>query len=297
MPPARRATRRLAHVAAHVVAAPFPWVDAPPEAQLVRPSGRSDVRPTTDASVALRNFEKEGFCIVKDALSPSEVAMYRDHLLAVMGDRRHLLENGLRADPAARKLTTPPDPPFELTSRIRELQTERHAVRANAGRGDAFHNGDFGLLYNDECRCGIEGYIRHDPRLAAVGCDRTRTAVGGVIEPLLGEDFRVVYTDGFVEYPGAANLGWHADGPFISFSGKPIDASPRVTTLWMLSDFTPYNGGTWVLPRSHKLPKGEHPQDTWSEEQKQSFHANAVAAAAPAGSVLIVSGATYNMHS
>ena len=55
-----------------------------------------------------------------------------------------------------------------------------------------------------------------------------------------------------------------------TFAGKPVDVSARVTALYMLSDFTQYNGGTWVLPRSHKLPPGEHPHDTWSKEQRHS---------------------------
>jgi len=38
-----------------------------------------------------------------------------------------------------------------------------------------------------------------------------------------------------------------ADGPHLEFGGKALDASPRVTSLWMLSDFTAFNGGTWVI--------------------------------------------------
>jgi ectoine hydroxylase-related dioxygenase (phytanoyl-CoA dioxygenase family) len=37
------------------------------------------------------------------------------------------------------------------------------------------------------------------------------------------------------------------------YNQRPLDASPRITSLWMLSDFTKYNGGTWVVPGSHKL--------------------------------------------
>ena len=306
---------RLAHISAQLVAPsasppPWPWLEVRPEAQLVRPSGHSDVRPTTDVAVALRNFEEEGFCIVKDALSPSEVTLFRDHLLGVMGDNRHVDgTTGPRLDPATRRFTEPLEPPLEMTSLGNTAEGEY--AQANVGCGRAFHSGDFGGVYGDECRLGVEGYIRHDPRIATIGCDQTRGGVD-VIDALLGEDFRAVYTDGFIEYPGAANLAWHADQPFIvrdslvllthlsahgcvltqgmqTFAGKPVDVSARVTALYMLSDFTPYNGGTWVLPRSHKLPPSEHPHSTWSKKQKGSFHPDAVAAAGPAGSVLIVS--------
>eukprot|EP01052_Picozoa_sp_SAG31_P031436 SAG31_NODE_3330_length_4398_cov_5.734589_4_plen_105_part_00 len=88
----------------------------------------------------------------------------------------------------------------------------------------------------------LQGYIRHDPRWGRLGCETK--PVLDVIEPLAGQDWRVVYTDGFVEYPGASALAWHSDGPHLSFGGKELDVSPRITSLWMLSDFTPYNGGT-----------------------------------------------------
>ena len=32
-----------------------------------------------------------------------------------------------------------------------------------------------------------------------------------------------------------------------SFYDRPDGASPRITSLWMLSDFTAYNGGTWSV--------------------------------------------------
>jgi hypothetical protein len=98
------------------------------------------------------------------------------------------------------------------------------------------------------------------------------------------DDFTVVYTDGAVDYPGASVLGWHADD-FV-FNGKPIDASTRITSLWMLSDFTLENGGTWVIPRSHKL-KLEGKVLAWTEEQRNSFHPDTCPSLASAGDVLI----------
>ena len=47
---------------------------------------------------------------------------------------------------------------------------------------------------------------------------------------LVGGD-GAAHRPGAVDYPGASVLGWHADGPNLSFGGKPIDASPRVTSL------------------------------------------------------------------
>ena len=135
---------------------------------------------------------------------------YRDHLLGVMGDRRYLDADGRRKDPATRRFTEPPDPPPD---RLYPGDLDRFP-RLHQGEGSQFHNGDFsapfngGGVYGDDLRLGIEGYIRHDPRWGSVGCETRR--VLDVIEPLMGADFRVVYTDGFVEYPGAKALSWHS---------------------------------------------------------------------------------------
>ena len=45
-----------------------------------------------------------------------------------------------------------------------------------------------------------------------------------------------------------------AAGPHLEFGGKALDASPRITSLWMLSDFTAFNGGTWVIRECRNHP-------------------------------------------
>ena len=166
--------------------------------------------------------------------------MYRDHLLGVMGDWNFLDDTGNRRDRAAARYTEPTVVPPRAQRSYTLFSEEMRFPHVNAGQGQRWHNGDFGGRYGDELRLMVEGYVRHDPRWAAQGCENER--VRAVIEPLLGDDFRVVYTDGAVDYPGASALGWHSDGPVLRFNGKPLDASPRITSLWMLSDFTAENG-------------------------------------------------------
>jgi hypothetical protein len=210
-----------------------------------RPQGRSAVRPTRDPAVALDDFQREGFCLLLNVLTPEEVATYRDHLLGVVGDLRYLDSSGSRKDAATRCFTEPTPQP---ESRFLYQPDRSRFPVVNEGQGARFHNGDFTSadgVYGDELRIGIEGYIRHDPRWGQLGCEQP--LVRSVIDPLLGADFRVVYTDGFAEYPGAKALAWHSDGPHLRFGGHVVDASPRITSLWMLSDFTAYNGGTWSV--------------------------------------------------
>jgi hypothetical protein len=225
-----RPTARLRRVAIHLASPIAASASADrPQQLLPRPAGRSSVQPTTDAAIALADFNREGFCLIKDALSPEQVELYKDHLLGVMGDLRYLDANGFRNDPATRHFTEPVVlPRKEQTSR--HNQDPNRFPLVNKGIGSRYHNGDFTAggddvsyntgVYGDELRLGVEGYIRHDPRWAALGCETP--IVRAVIDPLLGADFRVVYTDGFVEYPGAQALAWHNDGPFLKFGGVSV---------------------------------------------------------------------------
>eukprot|EP01043_Picozoa_sp_COSAG02_P047462 COSAG02_NODE_4553_length_5223_cov_3.850117_3_plen_275_part_00 len=254
-PPTRPATRRTSATTASAATAgesePGARRDQMPHDP--RPQGRSAVRPTMDPAVALADFHREGFCILLDVLTPRQVAMYRDHLLGVMGDLRYLNTDGSRHDEATRRYTEPTPQP---ASRFLYTPDRSRFPVVNEGQGARFHNGDFTSadgVYGDELRLGVEGYIRHDPRWGQVGCETP--IVRAIVDPLLGADFRVVYTDGFVEYPGAKALSWHSDGPHLRFGGHAVDASPRITSLWMLSDFTRYNGGTWYANSSSRLER------------------------------------------
>ena len=78
--------RRLKHLSLHIVhcaAQPVPLrvtnKVAADASLLERPWGQSDVRPTDDPAVALDNFRREGFCVLKGVLCPAEVQMYAAH--------------------------------------------------------------------------------------------------------------------------------------------------------------------------------------------------------------------------
>jgi ectoine hydroxylase-related dioxygenase (phytanoyl-CoA dioxygenase family) len=81
--------------------------------------------------------------------------------------------------------------------------------------------------------------------------------------------------------PGATAQVLHRDGdlyPF-RFPSPPTNLS----TMWALSDFTADNGGTQVVPGSHE----------WAEE-REPFADEIIAAAMPAGSVLIYLSGTLH---
>ena len=76
-------------------------------------------------------------------------------------------------------------------------------------------------------------------------------------EGLWGPPIRISNTSATINEPGKPRGAWHADVPFNQNNAGCIpapypDACIHLTTLWMLSPFTRENGGTLVVPGSHR---------------------------------------------
>lgn len=102
----------------------------------------------------------------------------------------------------------------------------------------------------------VSGLIRYSQSFTP---HLTDARLAGLCLALLGEHYRVSYTSSIVNYPGNDRGDWHADWPFNQRNGGHIeqpypDMVMHLTTLWMLSPFTPENGGTLVAPGSHRRP-------------------------------------------
>ena len=81
----------------------------------------------------------------------------------------------------------------------------------------------------------------------------------GVALALMGEGVRTSYTEPLSNPPGTPRGGWHADWPFHQKNAARIiapyaDVFVSFSTIWMLSPFTHENGGTLVVPGSHREP-------------------------------------------
>lgn len=105
-------------------------------------------------------------------------------------------------------------------------------------------------------------------------------------------ELRVTFTTLQVNQPRCSQQIWHADGHRSQPSRfpAPFDGLRRpahINTLWMLSDFTPANGATWLIPRSHMQPAHDAPQAAWTHDEQLQPRLGAVHAAAPAGCVCI----------
>jgi hypothetical protein len=85
-----------------------------------------------------------------------------------------------------------------------------------------------------------------------------------LVESYFGPHVRISMLTGIVNGAGIPRGLLHSDWPYNQNSAAHIpapypDVVLHIVTMWMLSDFTRENGGTIVVPGSHKLPS--HPRN------------------------------------
>jgi hypothetical protein len=84
------------------------------------------------------------------------------------------------------------------------------------------------------------------------------------VESFFGPHVRISMVTGIANGPGIARGPLHSDWPYNQKSAAHVpppypDAVMHLVSMWMLTDFTQENGGTIVVPGSHKQPC--HPMD------------------------------------
>lgn len=133
----------------------------------------------------------------------------------------------------------------------------------------------------------VSGFIAYDQALAPYLADSRLMGIAGA---LLGHHVRISMTSATINMPGNKRGVWHADWPFnqnnVGHIRAPYpDVVAHLTTLWMLSPFSLENGGTLILPGSHRAdnnPTGNNgidPMDSLPGELQ---------ATGEAGSVLVI---------
>ncbi|MFT5086207.1 MAG: ectoine hydroxylase-related dioxygenase (phytanoyl-CoA dioxygenase family) [Candidatus Latescibacterota bacterium] len=78
-----------------------------------------------------------------------------------------------------------------------------------------------------------------------------------IVEGCFGLWSRISCTDCVINEPGNERGYWHADWPYNQTNASHVlspypDCLMHLSTIWMLTDFRADNGGTWVLPASHR---------------------------------------------
>lgn len=100
----------------------------------------------------------------------------------------------------------------------------------------------------------VPGIINHAPELGGYVAD---ARIIEVAEGILESTIRVSFTSAIINEAGKARGNWHADWPFNQNNACHIpspypDRIMHLTALLMLSPFTEANGGTLVVPGSHR---------------------------------------------
>ena len=111
----------------------------------------------------------------------------------------------------------------------------------------------------------------------------------GVAQSWFGPHLRISYTNTLITNKGNDRGGWHADWPYNQEKAGHIpapypDFPVQLSTLWMLSRFTKENGGTWIVPGSHRVP--DNPTGTLQVDRFQPYPTE-MQVTGEAGSVLV----------
>lgn len=102
---------------------------------------------------------------------------------------------------------------------------------------------------------------------------------------LLGDDFVLSSFTANLIGPGSAAGGWHIDSPLARFP-EPIPTTAFcANTIFVLDDFEPKNGATWVVPKSHR--RGRMP------DSKENY-LDAIQLKANIGDIIILHGGTWH---
>lgn len=180
-------------------------------------------QPTTDIALAMSQFREFGYCIVKDVLSPEEVAAVRARM-------------------------------------IEQAAVEKELGIAMLDGGEGTPNQRLWALINKGVE--FEQMLEKD-------------IVHQFGEEFLGEGFIMGSISGNIAGPGGEPQTLHYDQMVFQPS---MDFMAGINIGWFLDDVTDLNGGTRLIPGSHRARRG--PDDPYGIE-------GTIAAEGPAGSVII----------
>ncbi len=127
-----------------------------------------------------------------------------------------------------------------------------------------------------------------------------------IAEAMFGPWVRISSTGCVINHPGNERGYWHADWPYNQTNSSHIrapypDTLIHLSTIWMLTEFTKQNGGTFLLPGSHRMnqnpsvravPQNQRKGRNRSEDPLPGFETDGpspteIQATGKAGSVLL----------
>ena len=144
----------------------------------------------------------------------------------------------------------------------------------------------------------LPGFIRH-PETHPFAPHVANPRVLALAQRALGtEELRVAFSTLQINKPRCGQAGWHTDGHLSQGGQSLYDSSAAsadegnvmsqlqrpivVNVMFMLTEFTRENGGTWLVPGSHMMNTENEPQ-LWADEGRYLPRQDAVHVVGPAG--------------
>ena len=201
-------------------------------------------RLMTTSKENLEQLEQSGYCVIDEVIPSSKVEMVRDNVLACLEAESESSEKMMA-----------------------EIRAKGHRI---AGAG---------ILT-------VLGIINFDQSFAPYLTDARIT---GVVEASFGSHYRIAGTSAIANNPGNDRGYWHSDWPYNQTNAVRIpapyaDAMCKLSSLWMLTEFSPHTGGTLVVPGSHREPTNPSGGDGFDREAP---HPQEIQICGAAGSVML----------
>ena len=154
---------------------------------------------------------------------------------------------------------------------------------------------DFAAALREQVRAAAVGQPAYDDTTQGVrwlvnkGRDFRRVLLHPLADPcfrhLLGEGYNLANLSCKIVRPGAAHGTFHVD--FLERVPEPFpEYALTANSLWLLDDFAADNGGTRLVPGSHRSRRRPVPDP--------AAHPDAVTILAPAGSLLLLHGGLWH---
>lgn len=154
-----------------------------------------------------------------------------------------------------------------------------HAAESDYSRGRA-QKLDYIDNPNDTTNRRVANILSRDPLFEDLA---SHPVAVQVVKELLGWPALLNNMSANILGPGGGESVLHADQMAVP---EPWPAQPQgVNIFWCIDDFTDANGGTRVVPGSHKLNRPPRPEEAQAET---------VAVEAPAGSIIMIESRTWH---
>jgi len=229
---------------------------------------------------------EEGYAVIENVMDAAQLERAREivarrmaHELAnpmPLDDERHEDDDDIRA--YYKKHYTVSDAEAErMVARVHQYRRDNAGVRWPWPIGKVSKNFlHLPTLFDDDQSQRVWNLLNKEPELIPL---IEHPVVLPMVRHVLGHDCNLHDFQSTSIGPKTGGGAWHVDAPLGQIAEPLPDFPLTLQNVWMLDDFTPDNGATRVMPRSHKLRKSP----PWGSGPLEGE----VTLTAPAGSVAI----------